>query len=73
MIFSGRVSLESYREKYRVDNYIPLSDHSDYEATISFIEKCAPRKIFLESGRIEILSYILMKRIGSHQAINVLI
>ncbi|MHA1375519.1 MAG: hypothetical protein ACTSR7_14650 [Promethearchaeota archaeon] len=73
IIFSGRILLDTFKKKYPVDNYIPLSDHSDFESTVTFIEKCAPSKIFLESGRIELLSYILMKKYGSYQIIKVLI
>jgi Cft2 family RNA processing exonuclease len=73
LIFSGRAYLDSFRKKYNVNNYIPLSDHSDYKSTVRFIEKCNPQNIFLESGRVEVLSYYLMKNFKDRKEINVII
>ena len=60
-IFSGKVLDPSFRNKFKVDYYLPLSDHCDFKSTLNFIEQCNPKNIYLENGQIEIFSYYLSK------------
>ena len=61
-IFSGKVLDASFRTHFNVDNYFPLSDHSDFKSTLNFIDKCNPNNIYLEYGQIENFSYFLSKK-----------
>ena len=60
-IFSGKVLDASFRKHFNVNNYFPLSDHSDFKSTLEFIDECNPNNIHLEYGQIENFSYFLSK------------
>ncbi|MHA1457328.1 MAG: hypothetical protein ACTSRT_17845 [Promethearchaeota archaeon] len=64
-IFSGKTLSASFREKYEVDLYMPLSDHCDCGSLMRFVEQCNPNNVYLETGRIEEFSYLLMKQFPS--------
>ena len=59
--FSGKVLSDSYRKEFPADKYIPLSDHCDFKGLIDFVQKCDPAEIYLDTGKIEEMSYFLYK------------
>jgi len=75
VVCSGKVLNESYRNEFPADTYYPLSDHCDFNRLIEFVQKCEPKEIFLEHGKIEEFSYYLSKTLkGSnikHVPINI--
>ena len=60
---SGKVLNESYRKEFPADKYIPFSDHCDFNDLIKFVNKCTPKKKYLEHGKIEEFSYFLYRSI----------
>ncbi|MHA1729572.1 MAG: hypothetical protein ACTSWY_12720 [Promethearchaeota archaeon] len=56
---SGRVLFDSYRKQNPADIYLPLSDHADFKGIIHTILESNPKKIYLEHGEIEKISYAL--------------
>jgi len=59
---SGKVLNEFSRREFPADEYIPFSDHCDFNDLIEFVNKCNPTKIYLEHGKIEEFSYFLSKQ-----------
>ena len=71
-IFSGKVLDTSFRTKFKVNKYIPLSDHCDFKSTLNFIEESDPKNIFLEYGLIENFSYFLSKHYNDKSILTLL-
>jgi Cft2 family RNA processing exonuclease len=59
--FSGKVLMESFREKFPSDKYIAYSDHCDYNDLLYFIDRINSQDIFLEHGEIHRFFYKLHK------------
>ncbi|MBD3213208.1 MAG: hypothetical protein GF311_11430 [Candidatus Lokiarchaeota archaeon] len=59
--FSGKVFIESFRDKFPSDKYIAYSDHCDYNDLLCFIDRINPKEIYLEHGEIYNFFYSLHK------------
>ncbi len=67
---SGKILNGSYRKEFKVDKYLPLSDHCDFKNLFKFIKKCQVRTIYIEHGKIEEFSYYLLRKFGNMNILN---
>ncbi|MBN1216335.1 MAG: hypothetical protein JXA99_12950 [Candidatus Lokiarchaeota archaeon] len=61
ILFSGKVLNKSYQNEFKVDKYVPYSDHCDFNELLTFINGCKAKIIYLEHGFTKSFSYSLSK------------
>jgi len=66
-VFSGKVLLNSFRDKFPSDKYIPYSDHCDYNSLIQFLNNVSSKIIYLEHGSLYEFFYHLKNRINKNK------
>lgn len=61
---SGWCQVYSYFENYAIDAQFPITDHATFPELLSFVEACAPKRVWTFHGKSERLAQEIEKRLG---------